>query len=76
LSFFSLGDKYHDNDAFLSLASQKVRNFQQRNVEKAKKTGANTTIASYKASAVKIYNATSSLVRFENNFFYKFEKTL
>jgi hypothetical protein len=33
--------------------------------------GANLTIASYNASAVKIYNATSSLVRFEskNTFF-------
>jgi hypothetical protein len=38
-------------------------------------TGANPTIASYNASAVKIYNATSSLLRFENeNNFYKFEK--
>jgi uncharacterized protein YdhG (YjbR/CyaY superfamily) len=34
--------------------------------------GANSTIASYNASVVKIYNATSSLVRFENKsiFFY------
>jgi hypothetical protein len=28
--------------------------------------GANPTIVSYNASAVKIYNATSNLVRFEN----------
>jgi hypothetical protein len=28
--------------------------------------GANPTIASYNASAVKIYNATGSLARFEN----------
>jgi hypothetical protein len=28
--------------------------------------GANPTIVSYNASAVKIYNATSSIVRFEN----------
>jgi hypothetical protein len=35
------------------------------------------TIASYKASAVKIYNATGSLLRFENKSnFYKFEETL
>jgi hypothetical protein len=34
-------------------------------------TGANPTIASYNASAVKIYNTASNLVRFEskNNFF-------
>jgi hypothetical protein len=38
--------------------------------------GANPTIASYKASAVKIFNAASSLVRFENNICYKFEKML
>jgi hypothetical protein len=39
--------------------------------------GANPTIASYNASAVKIYDATSSLVRFENkNIFLYFEKTL
>jgi hypothetical protein len=36
---------------------------------------ANPTIVSYNACAVKIYNATSSQVGFENNFFY-FEKTL
>jgi hypothetical protein len=36
------------------------------------KPGANPIIASYNASAVKIYNATSSLVHFENEnvFFY------
>jgi hypothetical protein len=39
------------------------------------KSGANPTIVSYNASAVKIYNATSSLVRLEN-FFIQFEKTL
>jgi hypothetical protein len=39
--------------------------------------GANPTIASYNASAVKIYNATSSLVRFgSKNFFVYFEKML
>jgi hypothetical protein len=39
--------------------------------------GANPTIVSYNANAVKIYNAASSLVRFENkNIFYYFEKTL
>jgi hypothetical protein len=39
--------------------------------------GANPTIASYNASAVKIYNATSSLVRFANkNIFLCIEKTL
>jgi hypothetical protein len=31
--------------------------------------GANTTIVSYNASAVKIYKATSSQVHFENNYF-------
>jgi hypothetical protein len=31
--------------------------------------GANPTIASYNASAVKIYNATSSQLRFENELF-------
>jgi hypothetical protein len=37
--------------------------------------GANPTIASYNASAVKFYSATSSLVRFENRFFFfYFEK--
>jgi hypothetical protein len=35
--------------------------------------GANPTIVSYNASAVKIYNATISLVHFENKtIFYKF----
>jgi hypothetical protein len=40
-------------------------------------TGANPAIASYNARAVQNYNATSSLVRFENEtvFFY-FGKTL
>jgi hypothetical protein len=39
--------------------------------------GANPTTASYKASAVEIYSATSSLVRFENtNIFYYSRKTL
>jgi hypothetical protein len=38
--------------------------------------GANPTIASYNASAVKIYNATSSLVRFENIFKNSTMKTL
>jgi hypothetical protein len=37
------------------------------------RSGANPTIASYNTSAVKIYNATSSLVRFENKKMY-FEK--
>jgi hypothetical protein len=32
-------------------------------------TGANPTIASYNGGAVKMYNATSSLVRFEIKFF-------
>jgi hypothetical protein len=38
--------------------------------------GANPTIVSYSASAVNIYDATSSLVRFENIFFnfFHFEK--
>jgi hypothetical protein len=37
--------------------------------------GANPTIASYNASAVKIYTTTSSLVRFENkNVFFYYEK--
>jgi hypothetical protein len=37
--------------------------------------GPNPTIASYSASVVKIYNSTSSLVRFENkNIFFYFEK--
>jgi hypothetical protein len=31
-----------------------------------KKTGANPTIVSYNDGVVKIYNATSSLLRFEN----------
>jgi hypothetical protein len=39
--------------------------------------GDNPTIASYNTSAVKIYNATSSLVRFENiHVFSNFEKML
>jgi hypothetical protein len=43
----------------------------------AKSTGANPTIESYNASAVKIYNATSSLVRFKDIIFCStFEKTL
>jgi hypothetical protein len=37
-------------------------------------TGANPTIASYNAIGVKIYNATGILVRFEKDFFFKFEK--
>jgi hypothetical protein len=37
-------------------------------------TVANPTIVSYNASAVKIYNATSRLVRFGNKKIYKFEK--
>jgi hypothetical protein len=38
-------------------------------------SGANPTIVSYKASAVKNYNAASSLVRFENkNIFFCFEE--
>jgi hypothetical protein len=38
-------------------------------------SGTNFTIASYNAGAVKIYNDTSSLVRFENKniFFYREE---
>jgi hypothetical protein len=32
--------------------------------------GASPTFLSYNASAVKIYSVTSSLVHFENNFFY------
>jgi hypothetical protein len=43
----------------------------------AKSTGANPTIESYNASAVKIYDATSSLVRFKDIIFSStFEKTL
>jgi hypothetical protein len=39
--------------------------------------GANPTIVSYNASAVKNYNATSSLGRFENkNAFFNFKKML
>jgi hypothetical protein len=39
--------------------------------------GANPTTESYNASLVKIYNATSSLVRFENkNIYIFFEKTI
>jgi hypothetical protein len=39
--------------------------------------GPNPTIASYNTSVVKIYNATSCSVRFENkNIFFYFEKTL
>jgi hypothetical protein len=39
--------------------------------------GANPTIVSYNASAVKFYNTTSSLVRFENKtIFFYFEITL
>jgi hypothetical protein len=38
------------------------------------KSGANPTIVSYIASAVKIYNAASGLVRFENNNFFYLEK--
>jgi hypothetical protein len=39
--------------------------------------GANPTTLSYNASPVKIYNATSSLVRFENkNIVFYFEKQL
>jgi hypothetical protein len=38
-------------------------------------SGANPTTASYNASAVQTYNATSSLVRFENkNIFFYYEK--
>jgi hypothetical protein len=39
-------------------------------------SGAKPTTVSYNVSAVKIYNATSSLVRFENkkNVFFYFEK--
>jgi hypothetical protein len=40
-----------------------------------RRPGANPTIVSYNASAVKIYNATGSLVRFENkNIFFWLEK--
>jgi hypothetical protein len=39
--------------------------------------GANPTIVSYSASAVKIYNATNSLVRFENkNIFFNLKNAL
>jgi hypothetical protein len=38
--------------------------------------GANPTIAIYNASDVKIYNATSSLVRFEMKIFVSTLKTL
>jgi hypothetical protein len=39
--------------------------------------GTNPTIVSYNASAVNIYNTTSSLVHFENrNIFFCFKKTL
>jgi hypothetical protein len=37
-------------------------------------SGANPTIASYNASAAKVYNATSSLVHFENNILFNYEK--
>jgi hypothetical protein len=40
-------------------------------------TGANPTFVSYSAGAVKIYNATNSLVRFENkNIFFYFRNAL
>jgi hypothetical protein len=40
-------------------------------------SGANPTIVSYNAGVVKTYNATSSLVRYENkNIIIYFEKTL
>jgi hypothetical protein len=41
------------------------------------KPGANLTIVSYNASAVETYNATSSLVSFENrNILFYFKETL
>jgi hypothetical protein len=36
--------------------------------------GANPTIASYNASAVKIYNATNTLVRFKNKKYYLLQR--
>jgi hypothetical protein len=41
-----------------------------------KSSGANPTIVSYSASVVKIYNATSSLLRFEMKKIFYFGKTL
>jgi hypothetical protein len=38
-------------------------------LQEASCAGLYPTIVSYNASAVKIYNATSSLMRFKNNFF-------
>jgi hypothetical protein len=38
-------------------------------IENIKSDGANPTIVSYNASDVKIYNARSSLARFENKIF-------
>jgi hypothetical protein len=38
--------------------------------------GANATILSYSGSAVKMYNATSSLVRFENKNIFVLWETL
>jgi hypothetical protein len=38
--------------------------------------GANPAIVSYNASVVKVYNTTTSLVRFEIRIFFCFEKML
>jgi hypothetical protein len=74
---FFAGEKYEiGKKIFMKKASLNIRrtllinqtmNLQAVNLCRA---GANPTIASYNASAVKIYNATSSLVRFENKIFY------
>jgi hypothetical protein len=43
--------------------------------ESKSKARANPTIASYNASALKTYNTTSSLLRFDKTFLFCFKKT-
>jgi hypothetical protein len=58
---------------FWNKKKRKIRGF----VSLSLSPGANPTTPSYNASVVKLYNATSSQVRFEiKNIFFFFEKTL
>jgi hypothetical protein len=56
-------------------ASDCRRNLENLVVDRGSNPGANPTIASYNASVVNFYNATGSLMRFENkNILFYFEK--
>jgi hypothetical protein len=60
-----------------SVQIEKTKKVPKERKKRKEKPGANPTIVNCNASAVKIYNTISSLVRFGNkNIFLFFEKTL